>query len=105
MSVNIAAFHFQKNDFACRLKALLGDYPDTPPNALDIEIVESVVLENLEQVALCIADCQKLGVTFSLDDFGTGYSSLSYLGPRLRHCKTHECRGSTLLVRTVRLWL
>jgi diguanylate cyclase (GGDEF)-like protein/PAS domain S-box-containing protein len=86
VSVNIAAFHFQKNDFACRLKALLKDYPDTPPNSLDIEIVESVVLENLEQIALCIADCQKLGVTFSLDDFGTGYSSLSYL--KMLHTQT-----------------
>jgi diguanylate cyclase (GGDEF)-like protein/PAS domain S-box-containing protein len=79
LSVNIAAFHFQKRNFANRLETLLACYPYAPPNSLDIEIVESVVLDDFEQVAQCLTDCQKLGVTFSLDDFGTGYSSLSYL--------------------------
>lgn len=79
VSVNIAAFHFQKRNFAHRLKELLARHPDVPPSTLDIEIVESVVLDDFEQVAQCLTECQKLGVTFSLDDFGTGYSSLSYL--------------------------
>jgi diguanylate cyclase (GGDEF)-like protein/PAS domain S-box-containing protein len=79
ISVNIGALHFQREDFAKALKALLILYPDVPPNMLDIEIVESVMLENMVAVIRNIDDCQKLGVTFSLDDFGTGYSSLSYL--------------------------
>ncbi|VVM39511.1 hypothetical protein PS645_00197 [Pseudomonas fluorescens] len=79
ISINIAAFHFQKRNFSHRLETLLACYPNAPPSSLDIEIVESVVLDDFEQVAQCLAECQKLGVTFSLDDFGTGYSSLSYL--------------------------
>jgi len=79
VSVNIAAFHFQKKNFAPRLKELLAYHPGVPPNLLDIEIIESVILDDFELVAQCLAECQKLGVTFSLDDFGTGYSSLSYL--------------------------
>jgi diguanylate cyclase (GGDEF)-like protein/PAS domain S-box-containing protein len=79
VSVNIAAYHFQKRDFANRLQILLGNHPGISPSLLDIEIVESVALDDFEQVAQCLCDCQKLGVTFSLDDFGTGYSSLSYL--------------------------
>jgi EAL domain-containing protein (putative c-di-GMP-specific phosphodiesterase class I) len=79
ISVNIAAFHFQKRNFAKRLQELLACHPSVSPSSLDIEIVESVVLDDFEQVARCLADCQHLGVTFSLDDFGTGYSSLSYL--------------------------
>lgn len=47
--------------------------------ALELEIVETSALENLEAVSGQIRECQTLGVTFSLDDFGTGFSSLSYL--------------------------
>jgi EAL domain-containing protein (putative c-di-GMP-specific phosphodiesterase class I) len=50
---------------------------------LDLEIVESVAIENIQHVSACLQACQALGVQFSLGDFGTGYSSLSYL-KRLR---------------------
>jgi EAL domain-containing protein (putative c-di-GMP-specific phosphodiesterase class I) len=46
---------------------------------LDLEIVESVAIENIQRVSQCLEACQRLGVQSSLDDFGTGYSSLSYL--------------------------
>ncbi|MCQ2030645.1 putative bifunctional diguanylate cyclase/phosphodiesterase [Stutzerimonas zhaodongensis] len=79
VSVNIAARHFQLPDFVDRLQALLAKHPDVEPRMLDIEIVESTAIDNLEHVSQCLIDCQKMGVTFSLDDFGTGFSSLSYL--------------------------
>ncbi|GGM19149.1 putative bifunctional diguanylate cyclase/phosphodiesterase [Pseudomonas asuensis] len=79
VSVNIAARHFQKPNFVERLRMLLDRYPEVPPNLLDIEIVESTAIENMEHVSHCLIACQDMGVTFSLDDFGTGYSSLSYL--------------------------
>jgi diguanylate cyclase (GGDEF)-like protein/PAS domain S-box-containing protein len=79
ISVNIAARHFQLPDFYARLKSALERHPDVPPQHLDIEIVESVALKDVDQVSRLIQDCQSLGVSFSLDDFGTGYSSLSYL--------------------------
>jgi EAL domain-containing protein (putative c-di-GMP-specific phosphodiesterase class I) len=46
---------------------------------LDLEIVESVAIENIQHVSACLQACQALGVQFSLGGFGTGYSSLSYL--------------------------
>ena len=79
VSVNIAALHFQRADFTETLKSLLACHPNVAPQMLDIEIVESVVLENIQHVSKRLIACQNLGVTFSLDDFGTGYSSLSYL--------------------------
>jgi diguanylate cyclase (GGDEF)-like protein len=79
LSVNIAARHLQRGDFVERLKQLLAAYPHVDPARLDLEIVESVAIDNLQQVSRCLDACLALGVRFSLDDFGTGYSSLSYL--------------------------
>lgn len=83
VSVNIAARHFQRSDFVERLECLLGDQKDVAPQMLDLEIVESVAMDNIQRARQCLEACQDLGVEFSLDDFGTGYSSLSYL-KRLR---------------------
>lgn len=79
ISVNIAARHFQRADFVERLKAMLARYPQVAPQFLDLEIVESVAIENIEHVSDCLQACQALGVQFSLGDFGTGHASLSYL--------------------------
>ncbi len=79
VSVNIAARHFQRADFVVRLQRLLARHAKVPPQMLDLEIVESVAIENIQRVSECLEACQRLGVRFSLDDFGTGYSSLSYL--------------------------
>jgi diguanylate cyclase (GGDEF)-like protein/PAS domain S-box-containing protein len=79
VSVNIAARHFQLPDFVERLRILLGRHPSVSPHYLDIEILESTAIDNLEHVSQCLIDCQKIGITFSLDDFGTGFSSLNYL--------------------------
>ncbi|WKY47412.1 EAL domain-containing protein [Eubacteriaceae bacterium ES3] len=49
------------------------------PELLDIEITESVAMENLEHIVSIIRNIKAKGVKFSLDDFGTGYSSLNYL--------------------------
>lgn len=83
ISVNIAARHFQRADFVDRLGQLLARHAHVPPQGLDLEIVESVAVENIQHVSACLQACQALGVQFSLGDFGTGYSSLSYL-KRLR---------------------
>ena len=88
VAVNIAALHFQREDFVETLKHLLSRFPNSSPQMLDIEIVESVMLENIPLVVKNINECKKLGVTFSLDDFGTGYSSLSYL----KKLETHSIK-------------
>ncbi|TFF42041.1 bifunctional diguanylate cyclase/phosphodiesterase [Pseudomonas sp. RIT623] len=79
LSVNIAARQLQRGDFAERLARLLERHPGVDPARLDLEIVESVAIDNLPRVGRCLDACRALGVRFSLDDFGTGYSSLSYL--------------------------
>jgi diguanylate cyclase (GGDEF)-like protein/PAS domain S-box-containing protein len=79
VSVNIATRHVQKADFVQRLQSVLARHPQVAPQLLDLEILETVAIENIHRVSQCIEACQALGVTFSLDDFGTGYSSLNYL--------------------------
>lgn len=79
VSINIAARHFQRADFFERLKGVLQCHASVSPRLLDLEIVESVAIENIQHVSTCLRACQALGVRFSLGDFGTGHSSLSYL--------------------------
>jgi EAL domain-containing protein (putative c-di-GMP-specific phosphodiesterase class I) len=79
VSVNIAARHFQCDDFLPRLQAILARHPEVSPALLEFEILESVALGDMTAMNALIANCRTLGIGFSLDDFGTGYSSLSYL--------------------------
>ena len=79
VSVNIAARHFQQPDFVSRLKTILGEFPGVRASMLELEILESSALHDIEHVRRIIRACQALGITFALDDFGTGYSSMSYL--------------------------
>jgi diguanylate cyclase (GGDEF)-like protein/PAS domain S-box-containing protein len=79
VSVNIAARHFQKADFVARLTAILQEYPAVPPPMLELEILESSALQDINHVRSIMLECQALGIRFALDDFGTGYSSMSYL--------------------------
>ncbi len=79
VSVNIAARHFQREDFFARLESLLASYPQVSPALLEFEILESVALGDVSAMNALMANCRGLGIRFSLDDFGTGYSSLSYL--------------------------
>jgi len=79
VSVNLAARHFQRPDFVVRLKEILDEFSDVPPSMLELEILESSALDDIEHVRQIMTACQELGITFALDDFGTGYSSMSYL--------------------------
>jgi diguanylate cyclase (GGDEF)-like protein/PAS domain S-box-containing protein len=79
VAVNIAPRHLAREDFGERLRRLLARHPPLPPGHLQLEVVESAALADIEHVARLIETCRQLGVTFALDDFGTGYSSLTYL--------------------------
>jgi len=78
ISVNISGDHLQQATFSAHLDSLLKANPDVSPDSLELEILETSLLQNLDEVADCILACMELGVHFSLDDFGTGYSSLTY---------------------------
>jgi diguanylate cyclase (GGDEF)-like protein/PAS domain S-box-containing protein len=79
VSVNISAYHLQEHNFSDRLKTLLAAHPTVPHGHLELEVLETAALDELDQVAAVIGECASLGVSFALDDFGTGYSSLTYL--------------------------
>lgn len=79
VSVNIGAHQFQQRDFVTRLTGLLNAYPQATPASLELEILESSAMEDMEQVVDVMNACIALGVSFAMDDFGTGYSSLTYL--------------------------
>lgn len=79
VSVNIAARHFHRVDFVDRLRGVLACYPQAPAQLLELEILESALLQDIPHMRQVMQGCQALGVCFALDDFGTGFSSLSYL--------------------------
>ncbi|MCX7101058.1 MAG: EAL domain-containing protein [Methylobacter sp.] len=79
VSVNIGARQLQQANFVMRLREILAAHPDIMPSYLELEVLETSALEDINKASLLIDDCRKLGVSFALDDFGTGYSSLTYL--------------------------
>ena len=79
ISVNISALQIQQRNFPVRLSQLLSEVPYVPPEAFQLEVLETSKLGDIKKVAEIMDECVKLGVTFAIDDFGTGYSSLTYL--------------------------
>ncbi|MBK8755351.1 MAG: EAL domain-containing protein [Candidatus Competibacteraceae bacterium] len=79
VSINISSRHLQQSDFVAELQAALAAHPDVPAHGLELEILETVALEDMAIISHLIESCRQLGVRFALDDFGTGYSSLTYL--------------------------
>jgi diguanylate cyclase len=77
LAINLSRVQFRKN-FSQRLGELLSMYC-VPPQAVELEITESVLMDDHELVAEELSNLRAIGVTLALDDFGTGYSSLSYL--------------------------
>jgi EAL domain-containing protein (putative c-di-GMP-specific phosphodiesterase class I) len=79
VSVNIGAQQLQQDDFADRLAMALAAHPDVPAHWLELEVLETSAMKDMDKVARAMQACRALGVRFALDDFGTGYSSLAYL--------------------------
>ncbi|EIK67419.1 response regulator/GGDEF domain/EAL domain protein [Pseudomonas synxantha BG33R] len=78
MSVNISAIDFRQRDFVDNLAAILKQ-TGLPPAQLELEITESVLMQNVDETVDTLRRIKAMGVRLALDDFGTGYSSLSYL--------------------------
>ena len=79
VSVNVSAAQLDQPEFTAGLSALLARHPGLQPEDLELEVLETSALADLDRTAALIFDCHRIGVHFALDDFGTGYSSLSYL--------------------------
>ena len=78
VSVNISTRHFRQPDFVTWIQQVLAD-TGADPSRLTLEITESLVIDNLADIAAKMAELSLMGIHFSMDDFGTGYSSLAYL--------------------------
>ncbi|WP_432473255.1 two-component system response regulator [Amphritea sp. HPY] len=78
VSVNISSLQIQRCDLP-KLVAEILQETGLNPHHLDLEITESVLMDEPEKVLLALNQIRSLGVTLTIDDFGTGYSSLSYL--------------------------
>ena len=77
LAINVSRIQFKRR-ISLRLAELMAQY-GVPSDALELEITESVLLDDHSQMAEELDNLRGAGLTLSLDDFGTGYSSLSYL--------------------------
>lgn len=78
MSVNVSVRHLMKNSFLDDIRRILNKY-GVPPELIEIEITESIMIDSAEKALQRIEGLKKMGMKIAIDDFGTGYSSLSYL--------------------------
>ncbi len=78
LSINISALQYSKDDFVESLIAVVNKHK-MDPTYLELEITESVLIENFKSVSDKLKLLKEHGIRISLDDFGTGFSSLSYL--------------------------
>ena len=78
ISVNVSSRQFRKSTLASTIKAVLDD-THFDPKLLELELTESVLMDDIEGSKTILSELKALGVSIALDDFGTGYSSLSYL--------------------------
>ncbi|MCC6134328.1 MAG: diguanylate cyclase, partial [Gammaproteobacteria bacterium] len=67
ISVNTSAAQLQQPDFAARLAGRIRAHPTVPPQALELEVVESAALQDILAVSSLIRECQRFGVAFALD--------------------------------------
>jgi len=78
VSVNLSAQQFRKGDITTIVDRVL-DLTGLPANLLELELTESLIMEDLDKNIDVLRQLRERGIGLSLDDFGTGYSSLSYL--------------------------
>jgi polar amino acid transport system substrate-binding protein len=78
MAVNLSARQFKDKEIVKLVCDIIEETGINPKN-LELEITETIALDDIEYTISTIKELKKIGVSFSLDDFGTGYSSMNYL--------------------------
>lgn len=78
ISVNISSRQLKEDTFTDELRGVFNEVR-IDPSLIELEVTESVLMDNIESVSKVLRGVRELGVDIAIDDFGTGYSSLSYL--------------------------
>jgi len=78
VSVNVSARQFRENHIVCAVAEALAE-SGLAPKYLELELTESLVMQDVDRAIETMKELRALGVRLSIDDFGTGYSSLSAL--------------------------
>lgn len=78
IAVNMSALQFARGNVVSTVMAAL-EKSGLPPAALELELTESILVKNPEEMRGIIVHLKQVGIRLAIDDFGTGYSSLSYL--------------------------
>jgi len=78
VAVNVSAMQFEHEGFSESVLHAL-ELANLPPHLLELELTESIAMENPERAIVQVQPLRDRGVNFAIDDFGTGHSSLSYL--------------------------
>lgn len=109
IAVNVSAKQFIRDDFIAIVRSAIDD-AGIDPQRLELELTESVLLEEQESAIVTLNQLKELGLNVSVDDFGTGYSSLSYLSQLPVDCVkidrsfVHECmieKRCTVIVQAI----
>jgi len=78
IAINISSIQLIESDIVARILGCLEEFR-VPPRLFEIEITETILMENLRQAIDSLARLHARGISIAIDDFGTGYSSLRYL--------------------------
>ena len=109
VAVNVSAIQFKRGDLEACVREALAE-SGLPPDCLELELTESILIHDTDQVLATVQRLKSLGVMLSIDDFGTGYSSLSYLTrfkvdklkiDRSFVCDMENQPGNALMVRAI----
>jgi EAL domain-containing protein (putative c-di-GMP-specific phosphodiesterase class I) len=96
IGVNVSARQFAAGDLAQRVQRVMKD-TGLDPAYLELEVTESVLMEDAEQTVDTLHTLTKIGVRMSIDDFGTGHSSLAYL----KRLPVHRLKIDQAFIRNV----
>ncbi|CAK0741889.1 diguanylate cyclase [Gammaproteobacteria bacterium] len=95
VSVNISPRQLSQISFLDFIRDQVSQWPTSVVAKLEIEVLESTAVTDMEQLTKVMKDCVELGIRFALDDFGTGYSSLIHI----RHLPVHWIKLDQKFVR------
>ena len=109
IAVNVSSLQFADGKFIALVERTLAE-SGFPASLLELEITETALMDNLDQVIEQIEALRRIGVRFAIDDFGTGYSSLSHLQNLPVDCvkidrsftaDTHRTHGGEAIVQAI----